>query len=1056
MGSCQCCQSSKLCDPVDEVQGLLNSSDSKTSAKTDVCVGPGICQALEAESEYKEPIEPENEGANVQPPSPKSAEFKSSYSVVIQSLHTDASRAEPASQSASPIFKVSEQLIEAAATAIERSEVKKDSTTEHTQTSITDTELDSVKAQVEVERAEVTKETEALISNALTKEEAAAELEPMAQGESEGVSGEVAKVDTEKKAAVVDLEKPAALKDIEKPAAVVEVEKPAAVVDVEKPAAVKDVKKPAAVVDVEKPVAVVDSKKPAAVVDSKKPAVVVDSEKPASVMVIERPAVLVDSKKQTDVVASEKPVNVVASEKPASVMGIEHPAALVDSKKQADVVAIQKPASVVDSGRQANVVEAVKQAAIVKSGKQANVVDIEKPAAVVDTEKLSAEVNVEVNNEKPANVVDTEKLSAEVNVEVDVEKPTVEVDIEVDCKEKPKAQEVLADTVQPDLNNLTTVRPEVISAVPAQNRSVAEDDTAEAQLFSSGSPEKVDDAVKSMPSNTVSVELATDLRDEIEAKHEKDISLNKAEMKKDCLPCETQEPSEQVPPRPLKINKPSAQSVENGHVDDIGHLKDDAKAPQETKKSQTGEEPQDVNNKGALLPEPTADFNSTAEEVQKPESISTVEDQKMTTELTEKVQEAAGTIMNGLSPSSPEEKPRPAETISAQEDDTRPESKATGPDEAPSMNDNLQKDSALAPQPAEMKHTTDTEGTEDASSHIAQKEEIIQSKIPKTKASFVALSEIQSLDSIEDLYRDDDEITKELLEEKLAKPVLEFTLHGVGANSLAPAIDILAYSEKEWKGNTAKSNLIRKGYSEMSCSFTGLRRVRGDNYCSLRATMYQVLANTTHPPPWLLEEDFTLLPEKLEAQDHLIGTWTFPPQCSSPTENKNEVQKLKSYLELLQRRWQEAAESESLEDKQRVCESIFEGGEEEYGLLEVLKLLMLAKAEELYAKMQGGHDVPVFCWLLFARDTSENPRMFFTNHLRQVGFSGGLEQVEMFLLGYALQHTIQTFRLYKFDTEEFVTHYPDDHKQDWPCVCIVTEDDRHYNVPVRKPAQYRE
>lgn len=65
-----------------------------------------------------------------------------------------------------------------------------------------------------------------------------------------------------------------------------------------------------------------------------------------------------------------------------------------------------------------------------------------------------------------------------------------------------------------------------------------------------------------------------------------------------------------------------------------------------------------------------------------------------------------------------------------------------------------------------------------------------------------------------------------------------------------------------------------------------------------------------------------------------------------------------------------------------------------------------------------------------------------------------LLQVEMFLLGYALQHTIQAFRLYKTDTEEFVTHYPDDHKQDWPCVCIITEDDRHYNVPVRKPTQY--
>lgn len=62
-------------------------------------------------------------------------------------------------------------------------------------------------------------------------------------------------------------------------------------------------------------------------------------------------------------------------------------------------------------------------------------------------------------------------------------------------------------------------------------------------------------------------------------------------------------------------------------------------------------------------------------------------------------------------------------------------------------------------------------------------------------------------------------------------------------------------------------------------------------------------------------------------------------------------------------------------------------------------------------------------------------------------------QVEMFLLGYALQCTIQVYRLYKAGTEEFVTYYPDDHKDDWPPVCLVTEDDRHYNVPVADAAE---
>ncbi|KAK1174112.1 hypothetical protein AOXY_G4402 [Acipenser oxyrinchus oxyrinchus] len=86
----------------------------------------------------------------------------------------------------------------------------------------------------------------------------------------------------------------------------------------------------------------------------------------------------------------------------------------------------------------------------------------------------------------------------------------------------------------------------------------------------------------------------------------------------------------------------------------------------------------------------------------------------------------------------------------------------------------------------------------------------------------------------------------------------------------------------------------------------------------------------------------------------------------------------------------------------------------------------------------------------FAWDSSDTPCTFLSNHLNQVGFSGGLEQVEMFLLGYALEPTISVYRLYKCETDEFLTFYPDDHKEDWPAVSLITEDDRHYNVLVQK------
>ncbi|RVE58655.1 hypothetical protein OJAV_G00196450 [Oryzias javanicus] len=295
--------------------------------------------------------------------------------------------------------------------------------------------------------------------------------------------------------------------------------------------------------------------------------------------------------------------------------------------------------------------------------------------------------------------------------------------------------------------------------------------------------------------------------------------------------------------------------------------------------------------------------------------------------------------------------------------------------------------------------------------------------------------------SEEDLYRGEEELSSDL---EILKPEERC--------SLSPAVDVLFYSEREWKGNTAKSALIKKGYKEMSQKFGSLRRVRGDNYCALRATLFQVLSQSTHLPTWLQEDDATMLPEKLESQEGLISQWRFPGDVTGDAS-----QQLRGYLELLRKTWRAAVDCASVAERQQLCERVFQYGEEELGLLEALKLLMLGRAVELHGRMQRGEeDVPLFCWLLFARDSSDSPRSFLSNHLNNVGLTAGLEQVEMFLLGYALQCTIQVFRLYKADTEEFVTYYPDDHKDDWQTVCLVTEDDRHYNVPVLKGAEAQE
>ncbi|XP_039610814.1 OTU deubiquitinase with linear linkage specificity b isoform X1 [Polypterus senegalus] len=299
-----------------------------------------------------------------------------------------------------------------------------------------------------------------------------------------------------------------------------------------------------------------------------------------------------------------------------------------------------------------------------------------------------------------------------------------------------------------------------------------------------------------------------------------------------------------------------------------------------------------------------------------------------------------------------------------------------------------------------------------------------------------------------DLYRGEEEMQEDNHLGKNRTRSEEDLLVSQDRCSISPEVDILTYSEREWRGNTAKSALIRKGYEDISKSYKGIRRVRGDNYCALRATLYQTLIRSDDLPIWLQGEDILQLPLKLCADNKWIEQWRLSHAHQSQNRNFKDI--ILECLELLKKKWEEVVLLPTVEDKEMACDEIFRHGDEENSLLEAIKFLMLGTAIELYNNMQQDKEVPLFCWLLFARDTSSTPCSFLINHLNHVGLSGGLEQVEMFLLGYTLQYTITVYRLYKCETDEFISYYPDDHKEDWPAVCLITEDDRHYNVPVKK------
>ncbi|XP_073686499.1 uncharacterized protein [Garra rufa] len=729
---------------------------------------------------------------------------------------------------------------------------------------------------------------------------------------------------------------------------------------------------------------------------------------------------------------------------------------------------------------------------------------VEAPAETVASVKLEIEAQHGSGEEVDITAAPTDDAGAPVTSSDSTVAPAVETPV----KEAP-VEEVTALAQVVSENNSSQPEPETHVEMKADEKEIIQteelllNDTNEETGFSDtgdismmdnssrepdscilGQSDDLDVIEKSVAEVTAEEPIVEQI-EVVEDKGSEDTHSETAEQKQVTSEVsQTQEDSKEASYPDVDITNGLSPAVENGLVKDSGRLEVENEISADVMAVETmpqnenivqdlNEETVKTESQEPLSSKPPTQTDSTTD-VEKTEAMDSVKALERSEKVAEQENETTEPVQNGLDstcasvPSSPIEKTRltdePTSDLDAVED-TEAKDEVAVSSEAKLLEE-VVKDAETGTQQAE-----DGMQKQEEKSSVAQENEEKEdtSTIPKSEILFssgrVEVQLIQkdteenveevhdTLDESADLYLGAEEIEMGASNNKPSKPLLELTIPGIETRcSLAPAVDIVAYSEREWKGNTTKSTLIRKGYSEMSRSFSGLRRVRGDNYCALRATLYQVLANSTNMPTWIQDDGFLLLPD---GQEHLISGWVFPPECKSRSEKESSVERLKYYLDLFKKKWQAAAACESQEEKHNLCERVFQSGEEEYGLLEALKFLMLAEAVDLHQKMTTDQEVPVFCWLLFARDTSENPQTLLANHLSQIGFSGGVEQAKMFLLGYALKHTIQAFRLYMTDTEEFVTHYPDDHKQEWPCVCIVTEDDRHYNVPVRKNVQHQ-
>ncbi|XP_045175267.2 uncharacterized protein LOC123536288 isoform X3 [Mercenaria mercenaria] len=263
--------------------------------------------------------------------------------------------------------------------------------------------------------------------------------------------------------------------------------------------------------------------------------------------------------------------------------------------------------------------------------------------------------------------------------------------------------------------------------------------------------------------------------------------------------------------------------------------------------------------------------------------------------------------------------------------------------------------------------------------------------------------------------------------------------------------DITDYADSEWKGDTPRAQLIREAYRAIPqhCQCCHLRRIRGDNYCGIRSTVYQTLVNCLPPlNVWAsMGETLQHLKRAYSNRTSGIHQWNFANRISYNTENQFEI--MQHCLSTLYAKMEEMTQHSSYTEREQYLVKMLNTDSDcDLELMEGVKLLMLLSALRLHNDMEQGNDVPVFAWLMFARDTSESVSSFVRNHLNHVGDSGGLEQVEMCLLGYSLGVRIRVFRLHHFREEDFISYYPEDGTDSWPVVSLIAEDDRHYNVPV--------
>ncbi|CAN8004417.1 unnamed protein product [Ixodes hexagonus] len=281
------------------------------------------------------------------------------------------------------------------------------------------------------------------------------------------------------------------------------------------------------------------------------------------------------------------------------------------------------------------------------------------------------------------------------------------------------------------------------------------------------------------------------------------------------------------------------------------------------------------------------------------------------------------------------------------------------------------------------------------------------------------------------------------------RPGDELEFSGDSAVSIGDRVLIEDYIPDQWHqqnngGATENTDKSLTGILSGLC-VASMRRVKHDGYDAIRAAAFQVLASggsllSSHRGANAVYQRFHE-PASL-GKLQWLERWHFHRKLghTSATSCLQQFWECLSCLQDTEDQLNAAANPELF-----LARRLNEDPALDARLVEAVKIVMLKSALDLHALTQRDSDqpCPVFATVLFSRASSTTPKDLFLNHLNRLGMEQEVQEVELYLLGYALATTLTIVRPALSGSEDCISRYPEWQVGTWPEVVLVEQDGQY-------------